>query len=163
MKQKDCRARLRELLQKQNAGIASANAYLVAIKDAIANSRLDHLQQKLGSPELAIDDIEELEQQRLQLLGDFGFERDNAGMEKCIAWCDDEDHQLSALYQQLIRHLFELRHSIQMNSLLVNRGQERVRRSIGILTGVGNSTTGKTYGASGQTINPADRRGIAVA
>lgn len=163
MTQKDCRKRLRELLQKQNAGIARANEYLVAIKDAIADHRLDHLQQKLDSPELALEDIEKLEQQRLQLLADFGFEHDNDGMEKCIAWCDDDAQQLSALYQQLIKHLYELRRAIQINSLLVNRGQARVRRSIGILTGAGNSTLGKTYGDKGQAINPADRRGIAIA
>ena len=107
-------------------------------------------------------DIENLEQQRYQLLTDFGFDQDPDGLEKCINWCD-QDQQLSALYQQLIASLMDLRQSIQINSLLVNKGQDRVRRSIGILTGGGTSGTGKTYGKKGQPIDPAGRRDIAIA
>ena len=162
MKQKDCRQRLRKLLQAQNDRIASANEYLVVIKNAIAEGQLDDLQESLCSPDLAIDDIENLENQRFELLADFGFETNHDGLENCINWCDDDDRQLWQLNQQLISKLFDLRHSIQINSLLVNRGQERVRRSIGILTGAGNSGC-KTYGNDGRAIDPADRRGIAIA
>ena len=117
----------------------------------------------LSSPDLAIDDLELLEQQRAELMAEFGFDRDHNGLEKCVVWCDDESNHLSDLYQQLIKNLFELRHSIQINSLLVNKGQARVRRSIGILTGATSSGLGKTYGSKGQAIDPANRRGIAIA
>ena len=163
MNKNTCRERLSELLQAQNDRISRANLYLDTIKNAIADNRLDDLQQSLTSPDLAIDEIEHLEQQRTELLAEFGFDRDNDGLEKCVAWCDDENSQLTGLYQQLIKNLFELRHSIQINSLLVNRGQERVRRSIGILTGVGDGGVGKTYSDKGQEINPAGRRDIAIA
>ncbi len=163
MNQPDCRQRLRKLLQAQKDRILRANEYLAVIRNAIAEGQLDDLQQSLESPDLAIEDIENLEQQRFRLLADFGFDKDSDGLEKCIDWCDDNDQQLSKLYQQLIEQLFEMRRSIQVNSLLVNRGQQRVRRSIGILTGAGSSGTCKTYGNKGQTIDPADRRGIAIA
>ena len=163
MNQPQCRQRLRELLQAQKDRIVRANEYLAKIKNAIAEGQLDNLQQSLKSPDLAIEDIEKLEKQRSRLLAEFGFEKNHDGLEKCIDWCDDDDEQLSKLYQQLIDNLFELRRSIQINSLLVNRGQQRVRRSIGILTGAGSSGICKTYGNKGQTIDPADRRGIAIA
>ena len=63
----------------------------------------------------------------------------------------------------MIASLVDLQYLIQLNSLLVNKGQERVRRSIGILTGVGTSGTCKTYSKKGQAINPAGRRDIAIA
>lgn len=163
MNANQCRQRLSELLQAQIGCIASANAYLQGIKSAIAENRLEHLQQTLTSPDLAIEDIEQLEQQRYQLLETCGFAKDSDGLEKCIAWCDDDQNQLSELYQQLIKNLFDLRHSIQINSLLVNKGQERVRRSIGILTGANATGTCKTYSEKGQAINPAGRRDIAIA
>lgn len=163
MNANQCRQRLSELLQAQIGRIASANTYLHRIKSAIAENRLENLQQTLTSPDLAIEDIEQLEQQRNQLLETCGFARDSDGLEKCIAWCDDDQNQLSELYQQLIKNLFDLRHSIQINSLLVNKGQERVRRSIGVLTGANATGTCKTYSDKGQAINPAGRRDIAVA
>ena len=63
----------------------------------------------------------------------------------------------------MIQNLFDLRHSIQINSLLVNKGQERVRRSIGILTGTSSTGTCKTYSEKGQAVDPAGRRDIAIA
>ncbi len=163
MKETQCRERLSELLQAQNDCITRANEYLMAIKNAIADNQLDNLQQSLAYPDLAIEDIEALEQQRYQVLASFGFDQDTNGLGKCIEWCDDDQNQLSELYQQLVKSLVELQHAIQINSLLVNKGQERVRRSIGILTGAGAAPTCKTYSSKGQAINPAGRRDIAVA
>lgn len=163
MNQNHCRLRLSELLQAQNDRITRATAYLEDVKNAIADNRMDNLQQTLSSPDLDIEDIEKLEQQRYEVLSSVGFEQDNAGLEKCIEWCDDDRSQLSELYQQLVGNLVALQHSIQINNLLVNKGQERVRRSIGILTGAGTPATGKTYGSQGETINPTGRRNIAIA
>ena len=98
MNTNQCRERLSELLQAQAEQITRANEYLLVIKNAIADDQLDKLQQSLTSPELAIEDIENLELQRYQLLANFGFEQNPEGLEKCIDWCDD-DQQLFGLYQ----------------------------------------------------------------
>jgi len=162
MNANQCREHLSGLLQAQLERITQANQYLLVIKNAIANDRLEDLLHSLTNPDLTIEDMENLEQQRYQLLADYGFDQNPEGLEKCIDWCDDRQ-RLAGIYQQLVDSLVNLRHSIQINSLLVHKGQERIRRSIGILTGVGTAGTCKTYGDKGQAIIPADRRGIAIA
>lgn len=162
MNANQCREHLSGLLQAQVERITQANQYLLVIKNALADDRLEDLLHSLTNPDLTIEDIENLEQQRYQLLADYGFDQNPEGLEKCINWCDDRQ-RLAGIYQQLVDSLVSLRHSIQINSLLVNKGQERIRRSIGILTGVGTAGACKTYGDKGQAITPADRRGIAIA
>ena len=158
-----CREQLTELLQAHNARISSANAFLLTIKNAIADNQLETLQQSLANPELAVDDIEQLERQRYQLLSTYGFSENSDGFEKCVTWCDNPQGQVAGLYQQLIQGLVQLQHSIQINNLLVIKGRDRVRRSLGILTGVGTAGNCKTYSSNGKALSPADQRDIAIA
>jgi len=159
----ECCEQLTALLQAHNARISSANDYLLAIKNAIAANQLEKLQQTLSKPELALDDLEQLEQQRYQLLSAYGFDENGEGFEKCVAWCDNEEGQVSRLYQQLIQELVQLQHSIQLNNLLVTRGQERIRRSLGVLTGLGTTGNCKTYSSNGKTLGSSGQRDIAIA
>lgn len=163
MKAAQCRERLIELLLAHITSIAEANAYLLGFRNAIADDNLDALQQALRHPEAAFESIERLERQRHHLLGESGFSRDRAGFEECVRWCDDEHRRVSNLYRQLVDALVELQHSIQVNSLLVNKGKDRVRRTIGILTGHGESDDGNTYSRKGKTSEGASRRNIAIA
>lgn len=163
MNSNQCRERLTALLEAQNTSIASANEYLLAVKQAIADNELEKLQQSLSDPRLAVDDIEQLEQQRYQILSTYGFSENSDGFAKCVAWCDNEQEQVAALYQQLIQNLVQLQHSIQINSLLVTRGQDRVRRSLRVLTGLGPAGGCKTYSSNGQTLSSSGQRNIAIA
>ncbi len=163
MNSRQCGQHLIELLEAHNARIDVAIEYLDDIKTAIAENRLDNLQQSLDSPELAVDDIEQLERQRHELLTRYGFNRDGGGFEKCVRWCDNEQKQVSKLYQQLIQGLVQLQHSIQINNLLVSKGRDRVRRSLGILTGLNTAGNCKIYSNKGKTLSPSDQRNIAVA
>lgn len=163
MKLAQCRERLIELLGAHNACIESANAYLMSIKSAIAENRIDQLQDSLSGPEMPVSKIEGLEAERMTLLQNYGFDGDDNGFKKCIDWCDDEAGQVADLYQQLVQNLMQLQHSIQINSLLVSKGQDRVRRSIGILTGAGSANGSRTYSSEGKTLDSDSRRDIAVA
>ncbi len=163
MNSQSCREQLIELLEAHNARISRATEYLANIKQAIAENRLENLQDSLSNPDFAVDDIERLEQQRYQLLADYGFSQDSDGFEKCMTWCDDEQNRVSGLYQQLIQSLVQLQHAIQINSLLVSRGRDRVKRSLGILTGLGASSNCKTYSSDGKTLSTPGRRDIAIA
>ncbi len=163
MSSKQCREQLIALLEAHNTRIIGAVDYLDSIKQAIAENRLENLQQSLSSPDSALDDIERVEQQRHQLLSTYGFTQDSDGFEKCMAWCDNEQQQVHELYQRLVQSLVQLQHSIQINSLLVTRGRDRVRRSLGILTGHGAAGNCKTYSSDGKTLSPTDQRDIATA
>jgi flagellar biosynthesis/type III secretory pathway chaperone len=163
MNSTSCREQLIELLEAHNARISRATEYLASIKQAIAENRLDNLQDSLSNPDFAVDDIERLEQQRYQLLADYGFSQDSDGFEKCMTWCDDEQNRISGLYQQLIQSLVQLQHAIQINSLLVSKGRERVKRSLGILTGLGAAGNYKTYSSDGKPLSNPGRRDIAIA
>ena len=163
MNSNQCREQLTALLEAHIARISSANDFLLAIKNAIAANQLENLQQSLANPELALDQIEQLEQQRHQLLSTYGFSENSDGFEKCVAWCDNEQGQVSRLYQQLIQGLLQLQHSIQLNNLLIARGQDRIRRSLGVLTGLGAMGNCKTYSSNGKTLSPAGQRDIAIA
>ena len=46
-----------ELLAAQNVSITAANDYLLNIKNAIAENKLDNLDPFLANPELPIEDI----------------------------------------------------------------------------------------------------------
>ncbi len=159
----ECRARLIELMQEHVKCIESANDYLAEIKTAIAENRIDDLQQSLSGQVLPMAEIERLEGLRHELLTSYGFDSGDDGFKKCIAWCDDDAGQVDALYQQLVQKLLKLQRSIQLNSLLVSKGQERVRGSIGILTGSAVANQAKTYSSQGKTVTDGNRRDIAIA
>ena len=163
MNKQACREQLTNLLKTHLAHIDLAIDYLASIKQAIGANRIDAMQQSLQQPEFSIDGIERLEHERHQLLTDFGFKQDQSGFKDCIAWCDDDGGALTEMYQQLIDRLLQLQRSIQVNSLLVSRGKERLRRSVGILTGHGNPDNCQTYDDKGETLGNANRRNIAIA
>lgn len=158
-----CREQLIVLLNAHTAKMSAANEYLVNIKNAIAENKIDALSRTLTEPALPIDDIEALELQRHQLLASYGFSENLDGFEKCVAWCDNDQGEVAELYQKLVHSLVQLQHSIQLNSLLVNKGKDRIRRSIGILTGLGNPSSYKTYSSEGKTLQPSGQRDIAIA
>lgn len=163
MNSQQCCERLVELLEAHNSRISRAVQYLAEIKLAMAENDLENLQQSLSNPDFAVADIERLEQQRYQLLASYGFSEDSDGFEKCVSWCDNKQGQVAELYQQLIQGLVQLQHSIQINSLLVTKGRDRVRRSLGILTGQPVSGNCKTYRSNGKADSPEGRRNIAIA
>ena len=163
MNSTQCHAQLSELLETHISRITRANDYLVEIKKAITENQLDRLQKSLSQPDFSVEDIERLEQQRYQLLSSYGFTEDSDGFQQCVNWCDDEQTQVTELYQQLIQGLVQLQHSIQINSLLVTRGRDRVKRSLGILTGLGTAGNCKTYSSEGKTLDPTGQRDIAIA
>ena len=158
-----CREALSALLARHVAQIGAANDYLRAVKQAITDNDLETLKHSLDRPDFDVAAIEALEDERHRLLEVYGFGTDFAGFERCIEWCDDPDGELADGYRQLVKGLVELQHSIQLNQLLVNRGKDRVRRSLCLLGGLGNAGQGKTYGSDGKAELPAGRRDIAIA
>lgn len=159
----DCREAMGALLARHVAQIDAANAYLQEVKRAVAESDLESLQRSLEQPDFDVNAIERLEGERHRLLQSQGFTADFAGFERCIAWCDDDAGSLAELYRQLVQGLVALQHSIQLNQLLVDRGRDRVRRSLCLLGGIAGAGQCKTYGSDGKAEQSAGRRDIAIA
>ncbi len=155
MKSQDSRECMMQIMSHHARCIDNATGYLDEIKQAFVENRLQELQDLLAEPRFDLAEIESLEQERHRLLTEFGFKQ-------CIEWCDDPDRKLSSLYLELIDKLKSLQQAIQVNNLLFSKGKDRVRRSIGVLTGVAASSC-KTYSSSGQTIDSARRRNLAIA
>lgn len=163
MNSDQCHTELKQLLTLHNARVDDAIEYLAQVKQAIADNQLEQLQDVLQEPTSVLEELQHLENQRLQLMSTCGFDQDQAGFSECLKWCDNAQESLDELYQRLVERLVKLQHSVQLNSLLVTKGQERVRRSIAILTGQGKVDQCKTYSSNGKTVDATGHRDIAVA
>ncbi len=159
----ECRRALTRLLQSQQQRVGDARDFLQQVKQAVAEDDLGKLQGLLERPGIALAEIESLEAERQQLLQRFGFAADAEGFERCIQWCDDAGAGLATHNRDLRQQLLELQHQLQLSQLLVNKGQDRIRRSLGILTGMDTATQGKTYDSEGKAALPGGRRDIAIA
>ena len=159
----DCRQALNRLLHAQQQRVGDASSYLQQVKQAVAEDNLDELQKLLAQPGFSLGEIESIEAERRKLLQRFGFTTDAEGFERCIDWCDDSDLSLATQNRLLRTELLELQRQIQLSQLLVNKGQDRVRRSLGILTGIDTGNQGKTYDSAGKAALPPGRRNIAIA
>jgi flagellar biosynthesis/type III secretory pathway chaperone len=158
-----CRQALSQLLQMQLAKVDEVNHYLVELKDSIAQNDIEAINGTLSQNNLPIGEIEDLENHRNQLLTQYGFETNKEGQAACIKWCDDNEGKLSKQYQLLSESLIQLQQSIQINALLVNKGQDRIRRSVSLLTGQVNSEKSNTYSKNGQTHGATNKRSISQA
>ncbi len=158
-----CRHRLLLQLTSHIDLINEGNEYLNSIKEAIGSSDLESMQAALDSNSFPMESIEGLELERHQLLVEFGFSPDQSGLEACLKWCDDDQHQVIKIYHTLLSALSHFQHSIRLNHLLIAKGKDRVQRSLGILTGAKSAYESETYSSSGQTSKSAKHRDIAVA
>ena len=160
--QQQCRTALAQLLELQIEKIRAIDHYLREIKDRIAENDTLALNQLLIKQNLPINDIESFEKQRHKLLKDHGFEMNKTGVEQFIRWCDS-NNRLRQLYETFTQAVFELQHAIQVNGLLVNKGQDRIRRSLQLLTGQGSMDAPKTYSSKGLTQAYSNKRSITLA
>ena len=158
-----CRQELSQLLQVQLSNIDEVNNYLVELKTSIAQNNIAAINDSLTQNSLPITDIEALDNHRNQLLIRYGFSADKDGQTACITWCDNNDGVLLNLYQSLTDSLIRLQRSIQVNDLLVSKGQDRIRRSVSLLTGQSNTDKSNTYSKSGQAGVAISKRSITLA
>jgi flagellar biosynthesis/type III secretory pathway chaperone len=158
-----CRQALSQLLQTQLAKVDEVNHYLVELKASIVQNDVEAINGTLSENNLPIGEIEDLEKHRNQLLGQYGFDANNEGQAECIKWCDDNEGNLSKQHQLLSESLIQLQRSIQINALLVNKGQDRIKRSVSLLTGQVNNEKSSTYSKNGQSDDVSNKRSISQA
>ncbi|NNE64343.1 MAG: hypothetical protein HKN34_09690 [Gammaproteobacteria bacterium] len=157
-----CFDQLNSLLKRQVSKIKDLNDYLGDLKSAIAGDDSNQLNQLLGQQRLPTAEIEDLEKQRSRLLKVYGFEADKESLLACIEWCDQQG-TLGNSYAQFEKALKRLQHSVQLNHLLVNKCQKRIRQSLYLLTNQIVTDKPSTYSATGATENPSSKRSLAQA
>jgi hypothetical protein len=153
-----CHFDLAQLLETQTDELQAINSYLTRIKNAVAENDIEKLNQLVAQQRLPIKEIEDLQAQRHSLMSTYNFESNNAGIEQCIEWCDQQG-KLAQGYQTFKQELMQLQRSLQISDLLVSKGQNRIRQSLHLLTG--QSDNAKTYTSSGQSMDSTDGRSIA--
>jgi flagellar biosynthesis/type III secretory pathway chaperone len=158
-----CQQALSQLFQKQLARVDEINLFLIKLKASIAQNDSETINTTLSENNLPISEIEEFENSRNKLLNQYGFEANIKGQTACIKWCDNNEGNLSKQYQFLSESLVQLQQSIQINALLVNKGHDRIRRSVSLLTGQVNNEKSSTYSKNGQTNLTANKRIISQA
>ena len=163
MNPRECRDLLVELMAAQDEQVTAVRARFDQIRKAIADNQIDNLQQSLDDSDPGFAQLQHLEQQRHALLQRFGYAADAAAQTACIDWCDDASGQLAAQHAKLVDNLQALQRSIQLSNLLVGKGRDRIRRSLGILTGQAQSGQCKTYSSSGKAEDGPGYRDIAIA
>ena len=155
-----CHKDLLALLSRQTDELEVINGYLGDIKAAIAEGDTEVLNALLTQQRLPIAEMDDLESQRHRLLDIYGFQADREGLLNCIAWCDDKEI-VSRQYELFRQALLRLQRAIQVNSLLVNKGRNRVRQSLQLLVGQANNGQARTYASNGKADEDNTLRSIA--
>ena len=156
-----CFQKTTALLSQQTDEIEGINAYLVDIKNAISANDIETLNTLL-TQQLPMENIGNLENQRHQLLADYGYELTQQGLEQCISDCDTNS-RLEEQYRLFQQALLHLQRSIQVNNLLIDKNKKRVHKSLKLLTGQQNSDNSKTYASNGRPSGYSNKRSIAQA
>lgn len=157
-----CRELLKNLLTRQTDELGELNGYLDEIKNAIIEGNTESLNALVTQQRLPIAEIDDLENQRNRLLEIYGFKSGLDGLEQCIAWCDN-DEIIAKQYELFRDALQHLQRAIQINSLMINKGQQRVRQGLHLLTGQQGVENARTYSSDGKTRDNSNRRHLAQA
>lgn len=157
-----CHDLLKDLLGRQTVELDALNGYLDEIKTAIGESDIEALNNLVTQNRLPIAKIEDLESQRNRLLEVYGFDSGREAFQKCIDWCDS-DEVIERQYEKFRQALLSLQRSIQLNSLILYKGQQRVRQGLHLLTGQPGTENAKTYSSDGRTRVNNNQRHLAQA
>ncbi len=157
-----CHTKLMALLVHQTEELDAINTYLGEIKSAIVENDTESLNTLITQQRLPIAEMDDLENQRNGLLKVYGYQVGREGLLSCIAWCD-KDEAISRQYELFRQALLRLQRAIQVNSLLVSKGRERVRQSLQLIMGQPASGEVTTYSSIGKTEDSNSHRTIARA
>ena len=153
-----CHVELSSLFETQTSELQAVNSYLIKIKNAIAENDVEALNNLVDEQTLPIREIDLLQAKQRQLMSSYNFQPTREGLEKCIEWCDKEN-TISKQYQTFKVEMEKLQLSLQVSDMLINKGQNRVRQSLHLLTGQTVNT--RTYTSTGHSQESTEGRSIA--
>lgn len=161
-KDKNCFSLLSNLLTHQISFVEQASDYLNQIKLSIEKNDVETLQTLIKNNNIPLNQIEEHEKARFNLINNYGFEKTKEGFLACVKSFDDSEQSLIELHSKLLKALDMLQVSTKVSDLLVTKNMQRVKQSLSILTGT-SLAKDPTYSASGYTHKDSLTRDLATA
>ncbi len=155
---------MQTLLEIQIRQVNAYRNYLGQIKQAISSNDQSALEQLLNKVPEEASEIEQTRLQQVQLLQAAGFDESAQGLETFLEHCP-QNEDMQKLAGQLNRELKKLQHALFVNSLLLQKSQQRVTQSIRILSGHSPDSSPASYTKSGNTERAGsdNRRSLAQA
>ena len=139
-----CGKQIEQSFTLQIDQVSSYIHYLTAIKTAISKNDTQKLNDLLQNQPLNPELIEQTQKQQANILTQYGYEICKQGLNACVQDCHNPD-QLQAQNNSLNDKLNELEKALIVNSLVVKKGQHRVKQSIRILSGHNLSNSASSY------------------
>lgn len=143
------------LLVKEIAVVLRLTAVLTEEQDALKQSRVADLQDVTARKLALIDEINRLEADRLQLIGEVDIARGRNAMEQ---WLSDHpaDTVLAVNWKKLLDSAREAQHLHAVNAQLIDMQLRQTTEILAVLTQSADAPS--LYGASGQTTQATTRR-----
>ncbi len=151
---RQCAAHLQPLLQHQFDHISSYIDYLDRIKQTITAGDIEALHPLLSENPIDLAMIEQHRKQVFALLPIYQFDGTEQGLQDCLQAL--KNPSLTKLNESLEKQMKQLEKSLLINDLLIRKNQERVQKSIQILSGHGISGESATYSRQGLS-KPSDK------
>ena len=146
-----CRLRLNELLRAEYECAGRLQSVLLTEAEALEGRDLDALEQLVGEKHQLMQRFEQLDSDKLRLLQSQGYDGDQAGIEACIAWCD-ETGQLLRGWRSLMERLRNCQQQNRVNGITLDASRRHAQHALNLLRG--ESSLPDLYSPAGITSQP---------
>ena len=147
-----------ELLPEQIRHISEFKQHLDDIKESIASSQLERLNDLTSQTPQLLASFETLQLQLMTTLNQNGYSDPANALQQFIDDHDNANQHLFSLKQSLTEQVKALEKALLVNDLLVRKNHHRIKQSICILSGHQPSQNQATYARNGNTSESADNR-----
>lgn len=148
-----CQHRLNELLRAEFDCAGRLQSTLLAEAEALLARDADALEHAVGEKHRLMQRLEQLDADKRQLLESHGFGNDPAGVEACIAWCDDTGHLLRG-WNSLLERVRHCQQQNRVNGVTLESSRRHAQHVLNILRG--QSPPPELYNPTGMTAHPGD-------
>jgi len=126
--------RLRLLLTEEIECAIRLEALLEAEREALNGRDTAAVERLVQDKQALLQAFEALETRRNELVAAAGFSRDRAGLEACIAWCDEQG-RLGRLWSELMERIRRCQHLNRRNGAVVDISRRHVQQALTLLRG----------------------------
>jgi flagellar biosynthesis/type III secretory pathway chaperone len=153
-----CRLGIGALLQKELELTEQLETLLADEYQAIAGRDTETFERLVSDKQQQLVLLARLEQERVVMLEESGFDDGHAGMTGCLQWCDPRQ-QLAALWQNLLSVARICHDQNRKNQQLVELCSRHAREALHLLRG--EDTHQDVYQADGETDDRHSSRSLA--